>query len=98
MTGQEITQQAALRGIPAHQVVRAAYVTRAKALETPADAAWGRMPYDVRCMLIATSTQRENIENAAAMTWAGFTDDEQVKMGAAARAIAAGLGEAKWLR
>ncbi len=98
MTGQEIAQQAALRGVPAHQVVRAAFVDRTKALETPASAAWNRMPHDVRCLLITTSTTRENIENAASMSWAGFTADEQVRMGAAARAIARGLGEAQWLR
>ncbi len=98
MTGQEISQQAALRGVSAAAVVRGAFVERVKALDTPASAAWNRMPHDVRCLLVTTSTTRENIENAASMAWAGFTGDEQVRIGAAARAIRRGLDEAQWLR
>ncbi len=98
MTGAELAQQSALKGAPVHAIVRELYADRAKALETPASAAWNRMPHDVRCLLVTTSTTRENIENAASMAWAGFTADEQVRLGAAARAIHRGLAEAQWLR
>jgi hypothetical protein len=98
VTGAELASVAALKGVPVHAIVREQWADRARGLETPATAAWNRMPWDVRCLLVTTATTRENIENAAAMSWAGFTDDEQVKMGAAARAIARGLGEAEWLR
>lgn len=98
MTGQELASVAAVKGVPIYAVVREQWADRRAALQTPASAAWARMPYDVRCLLITTSTHRENIENAAAMPWASFTTDEQVRMGAAARAMREGLREAQALR
>jgi hypothetical protein len=98
MTGAELAQQAALKGAPVHAVVRALYAERRAALDTPASAAWNRMPLKVRMQLVTVATDRENIENAATMPWAAFTADEQVALGAEAREFARGLSEAQWLR
>lgn len=98
MTGAELAQSAALKGVPVHAVVRDLYAERRKALDTPASAAWNRMPLKVRMQLVTVATERENIENAACMPWSAFTPKEQIELGAEAREFARGLAEAQWLR
>ena len=98
MTGQQLAQEAAIRGVSVPRLVRDKVQSDYRSSLASAGV-WRRMPLDVRCLLITTSApDREDIMNAAAMSWEAFTEGEQTRMGAAARAIAAGLREAGGLR
>ena len=98
MTGAELAQAAAIKGAPVHVIVRELWAERRAAMVTPAAKYWATRSYDARCTLIAHCTTRENIENAAAMPWSAFTDDERVRMGAMAREMERQFSGAACLR
>lgn len=101
MNGAQIAQEAAVRGVSVPRMIRdKAHEEIAKVKPVMGAArVWGRMQFNARCLLVTLcAPDRENIHNAAAMRWDAFTDDERIRMGAAARDLARGFAEAQWLR